>query len=229
MKQLTKSQIEKLALDIMLFLDAHHMQDGVCLYFNNKRIRSKGNWDGEDLTYEWVEDPNMDPHDYFEFAAYEHILSMSFEGSLYDCLNYSFGQREEQFRAIFDRYDLYFELGNAWNLTVYTSDDDMEVEYTYYNRPQPVTDLYYHSRANYPKEIATIMEVWYKLATNHGDEGSCVIGAGFEFTHNDKKYFMCACSSWQGSISWEADKDTIHSLLEGIGATNIRYNWGNMD
>lgn len=229
MKQLTKSQIEKLALDIMLFLDTHHMQDGVCIYFNNKRIRSKGNWDGEDYTYEWVEDPNMDPHDYFEFAAYEHILSMSFEGSLYDCLNYSISKREEEFRAIFDKYDLYFELGNAWNLTAYPSDDDMKIEYTYYNRPQPVTDLYYHSKSLYPTAIATIMEVWYKLASYHSDHGSCVIGAGFEFEYNSKKYFMCACSPHQGSLSWEADKDIIHSLLEGIGATNIRYNWGNMD
>ena len=109
MKTLTKANIEQLANEIMQFLDKHEMQDAVCIYFNNKRIRSKSNWDGENLTYQWIEESNIDPHNYFEYAAYDHILSMSFEGSLYDCLNYSFGRREEQFRKLIDKYNLYFE------------------------------------------------------------------------------------------------------------------------
>ena len=103
MKTLTKANIEQLANEIMQFLDKHEMQDSVCIYFNNKRIRSNSNWDGENLTYQWIEESNIDPHNYFEYAAYDHILSMSLEGNLYDCLNYSFGRREEQFRKLFDK------------------------------------------------------------------------------------------------------------------------------
>lgn len=231
MKKLTKANIEQLAQEIMDFLDKHNMQDGVCIYYNNKRMHSEGRWKGSDIIYIWVEDEDfpMDPHDYFEYAAYDHILSMSFEGVLYDVLNYSCGKREEKFRAIFEKYGLYFELGNAWNLTAYTCDDNTEVEYTYYNKPIPVIDLYYHSKDTYPKVLANIMETWYRLAQARGDQGSCVIGAGFEFSYNDKKYFMNACSPWQGSMSWEHDKDIIHDLLSSIGAIDIHYNWGNMD
>jgi hypothetical protein len=229
MKKLTKANIEQLAQEIMKFLEQKGLNSGVCIYYNNKRMRSDGHWDGEDLTYSWVEELDMDPHDYFEYAAYEHILSMSFEGGLYDVLNYSFGKREEQFRELFEKYGLYFELGNSWNLSVYLIDDNIEVEYTYYNEPQPITDLYYFARSNYPHELTTIMDVWYKLSSYEGDKGSCVIGAGFSFEWRDTKYFMNACSPWQGSISWESHTDIIRALLTGIGATNISYNWGNMD
>lgn len=229
MKTLTKANIEQLANEIMQFLNEHEMQDAVCIYFNNKRIRSNSNWDGENLTYQWVEESNIDPHDYFEYAAYDHILSMSFEGSLYDCLNYSFGRREEQFIKIFNKYNLYFELGNLWNLTVYSNDDNMEIEYTYYNKPQPETDLYYVARGSYPENIRTIMEIWYKLSANEGDKGSCVLSAGIEFDLNGQHYFMHACSPWQGSLSWESNVNTIKSLLSWIGATNIYYNCGHMD
>lgn len=229
MKKLTKANIEQLANEIMQFLDKHEMQDAVCIYFNNKRIRSKSNWDGKNLTYQWIKESNIDPHNYFEYAAYDHILSMSFEGDLYDCLNYAFGRREEQFRKLFDKYNLHVELGNAWNLTAFPNDDDMEIEYTYYEKPQPVIDLYYHARKLYPKELQIIMKAWYELSTNEGDKGSCVINAGIEFDLDGQHYFMHVCSRWQGSLSWEPHVETIKSLLKEIGATNIYYNCGNMD
>lgn len=229
MKKLTKANISQLAQEIMTFLEQKGLNSGVCIYFNGNRMRSDGHWDGEELTYSWVGEFNKDPHDYFEYAAYNHILSMSFEGELYDVLNYSFGKREEQFRELFEKYGLYFELGNAWNLTAYPSDDDMEVEYTYYQKPQPTTYLYYRSRYTYPHELATIMDIWYKLSAHEGDKGSCVLGAGFAFEWKGAKYFMNACSPWQGSMSWEANVDAIRTLLTWIGATNIHYNWGNMD
>ena len=43
---------------------------------------------------------------------------MSFEGPLYEVLNgYGSSHLEEEFVKIFDKYGLYYELGNAWNLT----------------------------------------------------------------------------------------------------------------
>ncbi len=229
MKTLTKANIEQLVDEITAFLEKHHMEDGVCIYFNNKRIVSEGFFDGENLTYKWIQEENIDPHDYFEYAAYNHILSMSFEGTLYDLINYSGGKLAVEFEQIFSTYLLYTELGNAWNLTAYPLVDDLEVEYTYYNKPEPVKHLYYHSKDHYITELATIMEAWYQLSKYHGDSGSCVLGAGFSFKYNGDNYFMCACSPYQGSLSWEAHLDIISALLEGIGAINISYHWGNMD
>ena len=229
MKQLTKTNIEQLVDEITAFLDKHNLQSGVYIYFNNKRIVSEGFFDGENLTYKWIQEENMDPHDYFDYAAYNHILSMSFEGALYDIINFYGGALDEKFREIFEKYGLYFEQGNAWNLSAYPIDDNMEVEYTIYTKSQPTTHLYYHSKDCYIQDLATIMEVWFRLSECHGDSGSCVLGAGFEFEYNSEKYFMHACSPHQGSLSWETDKDLIAAMLTGIGAINIYYHWGNMD
>ena len=229
MKTLTKANIEQLVDEITTFLDKHHMEDGVCIYFNNKRIISEGFFDGENLTYKWFEEEDMDPHDYFDYAAYNHIISMSFEGSLFDLLNYRGGKLEEQFRAIFERYGLYYEFGYAWCFTAYPIDDGMEVEYTVYDTPNPITHLYYHNKDTYPEDLSVIMEVWFRLSSHRGDSGSCVLGAGFGFEYQGEKYFMHACSPHQGSLSWEADKDIIEAMLKGVRATNISYNWGNMD
>lgn len=229
MKKLTKANIAQLAQEIMTFLEQKGLNSGVCIYYNNKRMRSDGHWDGEELTYSWVEELDIDPHDYFEYAAYDHILSMSFEGGLHTVLNYSFGKTEEQFREIFEKYGLYFELGFSWCLSAYLSDDDMEVEYTYYDRPQPVIELYYFAKHQYPKELALIMSIWYNWSKEEGDEGSCVIGAGFKFKYEGKQYFMNACSPYQGSLSWEYSVPDVKKLLEEIGATEIYFDYGRMD
>ena len=91
-KNLLKSKDEKLALDIMNWLLKHEIFGDTFIYVNGKRY---GTCDGEGHynygTNDWnkvfVED-NMDPKNYFQWAG-EH-LSMSFEGPLYDILNYAF-------------------------------------------------------------------------------------------------------------------------------------------
>ena len=229
MKTLTKANIEELAKEIITFLEVNELASDVSIYFNNKVMRARGTWD-KDYNYipKWETTEDVSPHDYFEYAAYDHILSMSFEGPLYDVLNYTFGRKEEGFNAIFNKWGLYFELGNAWNLTTYSIDDDIEVEYTKYERPKQVIRLYFGNFLN-PRELDEIMFAWYNLSKEVGDKGSCVLGAGFEFEWQGDKYFMPACSPYQGSISWETPKDKIQAMLENIGATNIYYKWGNLD
>lgn len=228
MKTLTKTNIEALAKEIIAFLEKHELANAVSIYFNNKVIRSRGHYD-EDYNYvpNWETTEDVNPHDYFEYCAYDHIISMSFEGGLYDVLNYYYGKREEEFRAIFERYGLYYELGNAWNLSAYLSDDGIEVEYTKYERPKETIRLGF--RGDNPYELKVIMDKWYSLSREVGEQGSCVVGAGFEFEWKGDKYFMPACSPYHGSISWETPKDTIKEMLEKIGATEIYYNWGRMD
>lgn len=223
MKTLTKQNIEQLVKEIMAFLEKEGIADSVSVYFNNKVMRSQRNDDG----YNWVSEKNVNPHDYFEYAAYDHILSMSFEGGLYDVLNYSFGRREEEFDNIFDKYGLYYELGNSWNLSVYPIDDDMEIEYTKYERPKETIVL--HQGDYIPSQLKNIMDIWWDLSKRTGDRGSCVLGSGFNFEWNDDKYFMPAQSPYQGSISWEEHIDVVKQALENIGATEIYYNWGRMD
>lgn len=87
----------------------------------------------------------------------------------------------------------------------------------------------FHSDRHAPHELHTIMEKWFELSRQTGDHGSCVLGAGFRFVWNGLRYFMLACSPWQGSISWEEHIDEIRGDLERIGCTDISYDWGRMD
>ena len=229
--KLTKQNIETLANEIVAFLKRSEMYDGVCIYYNNKRIRSESNWnrDTGEFTYTSVIEEDMNPFDYFEYANPNHILSMSFEGNFYDALNYS-GYKVDKFEKILKKYDVYYEQGNAWNLSVYPIHDDYEnIEYTPYKvKPEPMY-LSYWMTDNIDPQLRRIMNLWYELSKKVGDKGSCVVGAGFNFTYNGSEYFMTSCSPWQGSLSWEEYKDIIQNELEFIGATNIRYDWGRMD
>ena len=232
MKKITKKDIENLAGEIVAFLKAYDIADGVSIYYNGDVIRSKTEYKNNgEYSYSWVKTENVDPHKYFEYAAYDHILSMSFEGGLYDVLNYSGGSMMDKFEKIFERYGLYYELGNAWNLSCYTISGDTEVEYTYYEKPKETIRLYSQPYGDFsnPSELQKIMDIWYDLSKKEGDNGSCVLGAGFKFEWNGDSYFMPAQSPWQGSCSWEAHKDVVHKMLEDIGATEIYYNWGRMD
>ena len=229
MNKITKVDIERLVNEIISFLEAFDIADSVSIYYNGDVVRSKTEYKNRDYLYTWVKTCDVDPHKYFEYAAYDHILSMSFEGGLYDVLNYSGGRIYEKFMKIFEKYGLYFELGNAWNLSCCLIDDDIEVEYTHYEKPKETIYLNSRSFSSNPTELQNIMEIWFDLSKKEGEGGSCVLGAGFKFEWNGDSYFMPAQSPWQGSCSWEAHKDVVHKMLEDIGATEIYYNWGRMD
>lgn len=234
MNKITKTDIEKLANEIIAFLEAYGIAESVSIYYNGNVVRSKTQYDWDwvnseyNAKYTWVKTYDVDPHDYFEYAAYDHILSMSFEGGLYDLLNYSGGSKMDKFMKIFEKYGLYYELGNAWNLTCCLLNDDTEVEYIYYEKPKETIYLHRFDFSS-PSELQNIMDIWFDLSKKEGEGGSCVLGAGFNFEWNGDKYFMPAQSPWQGSLSWEEHKDVIHKMLEDIGATEIYYNWGRMD
>lgn len=218
--KLTKNKIECMANEIMDFLKENELSEDVNIYFNNKRIDRFGICRGE-----------YDPHDYFEYAAYDHIMSMSFESELCHILN-GFKANEkvvQELESIMRKYGVYMELGNTWNGTCYLLDDNTEVEYTHYKRPQERRHIYNLNNESIPKELRAIGMAWQSFQEKVGDVGSCVLGAGFEFEYKGQEYFLSPCSKYQGSVSWETDKDTIQNMLQAIGATNIRYEWGVMD
>jgi hypothetical protein len=84
-----------------------------------------------------------------------------------------------------------------------------------------------------PEEVMEISQEWTRLANeygdNEGDIGSCVIGAGFNFTYKNLSYRMIPMSKWQGSLTWEKFVKEIREKLEKIGAENIMYDWGMLD
>lgn len=217
--KITKQTIETIAKTIINELVKRNLDINVSLYYNNKRVSH--------IAIPVIE-PNINPLDYFEYVAEKHILSMSFEGALYTEINY--GDGAPWLQQLLDTYGLYYELGNAWNLTVYPVDDKMydDIEYTYYTKkPYPVT-LVNPEECDVP-ELQNIMLAWHELSRLTGDVGSCVLGAGFAFTYQDISYFMTAQSPYQGSMSWESHKYLVKQMLENIGCKDISYDCGSID
>lgn len=235
-----KEQIEDLAKKIRQFLIDNKLWQDVAIYFNGKgysTVDDSGNHfynNANNLVV--LED--VDPHCYFEYVADPHILSMSFEGPFCGCLNYyneygaDFDNRiQNEFSKILDKYGLFYELGEHWNLSCYESNpifttprkNKQEVIRVYADPTKTTAEL------GAPSELIHIQLYWKDKANAYGDKGSSVLGAGFSFTYKEQKYFMPPLSKWQGSLSWESFKGEIEDKLIKCGATDIVYEWGHMD
>lgn len=115
---------EALANDIYTWCLGHDCWQDVYIYYNGKRMGTSGKDKTGKTVYRYggtpfIED-NMDPRDYFAYVREPNILSMSFEGALYDILN-----NHDMFalQDLFSKYGLYYESGNAWNLSAYPIDE----------------------------------------------------------------------------------------------------------
>lgn len=123
--KLTEEQKEQLAVEIRTFLLEHDMWQDTNIYFNGKCFCT---YDPEIGKY-YYNDPehlvvlnDQNPRTYFRYVADDHILSMSFEGPAYEMINgYGFGFRKwlEEFSGILKKYGVYYEQGDAWNLSCY--------------------------------------------------------------------------------------------------------------
>ena len=60
---------------------------------------------------------DINPLNYFEYAN-PKTLSMSFEGPLYQAINYD-GYAESDLQKILEQHGYYLELGHAWNFSIY--------------------------------------------------------------------------------------------------------------
>lgn len=228
---LTKERIEGLALTILEVLQEKELDDALCIYYNNKRINTYGsfNADGEYEKKMKIEE-NINPHDYFQYCAFDHILSISTEGGLYDQLNYGSGMFPAKLETLFKQLGIYWELGDSWNLSFYPIDDNMKIEYTYYEDPREKEIIYrYGEVGKAPSEIQNIMEAWYELSKQKGDIGACVLCAYLEFEYQGNKCKMLPCSPWQGEGSWTPYIDFVTRSLQNVGATNIKWNPGILD
>lgn len=118
-KELTKEAIENLAKEIRQYLLDRDMWIDTRIYFNGKAFSTD---DGQ--RHFFYNDPahlvvleNEDPRDYTEYAG--DILTMTFEGPLYEALNYGCDNwaAKEDLNKIFRKYGLYYEMCNGCNLT----------------------------------------------------------------------------------------------------------------
>lgn len=227
-EKITKDDIEKLAQELVRLLNKHDLWVDVALYFNGDRLELRQRYDGGGVVEMLpVRIENIDPHMYFKYAAYHHILSISFEGPLYDYIECN-GGFPSDIEELFEEYGVWYELGNMWNMTFYPANDEMEIEYTEYKKPEPEQHIWVDG-GGAPEILQDIMDVWWDMAYHYGDTGSCVIGAGFRFDFNGTRYKMSASSPYQGSLSWEYCHELVGKMLENVGATNITYDWGIMD
>lgn len=131
-KPLTDETIKDMAMRLMRYLsDRDLFYDAVLYYhYDGQWVSCHSNVFGNtsDLvhktetvngkTYEWWERQDDEPSRYFEWNG--DILSMSFEGPLYHALNTHYTENE-YLRNFFSHYGLHFELGNAWNFTLYSN------------------------------------------------------------------------------------------------------------
>lgn len=102
------------AMEIAAWLGEHSLNDDVMIYVDGSRYTV-------DETGKMILERQCNVHDYIEYAG--NILSASFEGPLYDVLNYSFESKyytklEEDFSRLLKKFGYYYELCQAWSLTL---------------------------------------------------------------------------------------------------------------
>lgn len=119
---------ENLAKDILNFVNKQNCWNGVIIYFNGKAWKDTTTWNGERYTkiikfpkrdkygeYGGVyEFENKNPLTYFEYAN-PKTVSVSFDGPFFDYMN-RYGDTNK-IQKIFEKYNMYFEWGNSWNIT----------------------------------------------------------------------------------------------------------------
>ena len=83
------------------------------IYFNNKA------WCWYSGSKKIIED--IKGSDYTEYAN-DDTITCTFEGAVYEALNYDDHNRwklREELEDVLSAYGYYFEMGNAWNFSVY--------------------------------------------------------------------------------------------------------------
>lgn len=105
---------EKCATEILEFILKNELGGDMSIYFNNKAFRFTSQTE-----YKTLDD--VKGSTFFHYSN-DDTVSMSFEGTFYEVMNrYVEGSNKliEQFDKIIEKYGFYYELGNAWNLSLY--------------------------------------------------------------------------------------------------------------
>ena len=103
---------------ISKWLVANDLHDDVRIYFNDRAYSFKD--DGEITRRSDIKGST-----YFHYAN-DDTVSVSFEGPLYEVLNFYHprsAELHEQFMNLVDEHGFWFEMGNHWNLSLYNTED----------------------------------------------------------------------------------------------------------
>ena len=105
------TKLNKLASEIANVLDKHQSSQDVAIYYENKRLSNfEDGWESEEgfLGSEFTEWANDD------------TITVTFEGPLYSAMNYGTdNQLVQKLSKLVDDNGFYWELGNAWNLSLH--------------------------------------------------------------------------------------------------------------
>ena len=119
-----QAEMQMLAREIYDWCKAKDLWGDNIIYFNGKAWSAHDIWTGEkgkQIAEDLYEYENKNPLDYFEYAN-PKTLSMSFEGPLNHVLNGyvpNWSELESEFLALFEKHDLYYEMGYHWSLAAY--------------------------------------------------------------------------------------------------------------
>jgi len=112
--QTQKKKNKQMADAIKKWMLKNNVAGDTRIYFNGKCYSSVGY--GKDAKYETLQ--NMKASNYFDYAN-DDTVAISFEGAFYDVMNYSMGKIRDSFDKLIESFGYYYELGNAWNLSLY--------------------------------------------------------------------------------------------------------------
>lgn len=122
-KSFTAKEKQKIADEIIEFLQERELFHDVSLYVNNKRYssnKSKSSHAVKTKFGEYYATDNVNVKDCVEYSNPD-LITMTFEGPFYEELNYSSdGTTYEAFSELLNKHGMYFEQGYAWSLAVYT-------------------------------------------------------------------------------------------------------------
>lgn len=128
----SKSKANRCAKEVIKWLIKRDLWRDVIIYVDNGRYIFKNInlhkdeietfLKGEKIVPEVVWQEGYNPKEYFEYVCQPNFISMSFEGMLYEALNYCLSisycdKIDKELSDIFRKYGYYYELGNTWNLS----------------------------------------------------------------------------------------------------------------
>lgn len=226
---LTKNDLEKLADKVAKW--ANQYGKDWSIFYNGKRMGYS--FDLEKGYEKYIQD-DVNPIDYCEYFPEHFIMGMSYDGAVYDAINwYEYDELEE----LLKEYGLYLEHLDNCHCHFYELNDDMEVQYTIYTKPKEyclIRPDYCRERwtdkmVDYPKELDTIMELWKEYSSKGNHAGLCVIGEYVGFTYKGNNYRMSSQCVFQGEGHYHQCVEYIKPFLEKMGATDIYVNYGMLD
>lgn len=133
MKLTSKQKIrnQRIANDLIKFIQNKGCWEDICVFFNGKAISSNSKWNvwkgvlisakKNEITEEVnkvYEYTDIDSPKHWTKYANEESVTVIFDGTFYDWLHYYSGAWDK-LQSILDPYNAYFEIGNMTDLSIY--------------------------------------------------------------------------------------------------------------